>query len=94
MRTNSAVVRKLIDLGFLQTTTIVSPLNRCPVNVIREADLEAFRAEHVTLFEAMATTGIHFRQIQKRLTALGIEPQIRREEVGAAFYRRSDLARI
>ena len=46
------------------------------------------------MFEAMETTGIHFREIKKRLTAIGVEPWIRREDVGAAFYRKSDLRRL
>ena len=94
MRTNLSVLRNLIEQGFLPVETIVSPLNRCPVKVIPQAAFDEFRREYTTLFEAMETTGIHFRRIQKRLTALGIEPKIRREDVGAAFYRRSDLLRI
>lgn len=94
MRTNTKVVRRLIDLGYLRTEEIVSPLNRCPVRVVGQAAFDEFRQEYTTLFEAMDTTGIHFRKIQKRLTAIGVEPAIRREEVGAAFYRRSDLQRL
>ncbi|GEP01725.1 TniQ family protein [Methylobacterium haplocladii] len=94
MRTNTKVVRSLIDLGYLRTEEIVSPLNRCPIRVVGQTVFDEFRQEYATLFEAMETTGIHFLKIQKRLTAIGVEPAIRREEVGAAFYRRSDLQRL
>lgn len=94
MRSSTKVVRGLIDGGYLISQVIVSPLNRCPVTVIAQADFDEFRRKHVTIFEAMEVTGVHFLKIQKRLAALGIEPVIPREEVGAAFYRRSDLANL
>jgi hypothetical protein len=94
MRTSTKVVRGLIDRGYLKTEEIVSPLNRCPVRVVRQTALDEFRREYTTLFEAMETTGIHFLQIQRRLASIGVEPGIRREDVGAAFYRRSDLKRL
>lgn len=94
MRTSTKVVRSLIDRGYLRTEEIISPLNRCPVRVVRQTALDEFRQEYTTLFEAMETTGIHFREIKNRLTAIGVEPGIRREDVGAAFYRKSDLRRL
>lgn len=94
MRTSTKVVRSLIDRGHLTTEVINSPLNRCPVRVVSQAAFDEFRREYATLFEAMETTGIHFRKIQMRLASIGVEPAIKREEVGAAFYRRLDLQRL
>ncbi|CAO4139796.1 TniQ protein [Methylorubrum thiocyanatum] len=94
MRTTTKVVRNLMERGYLKAEVIVSPLNRCPVTVVSQTSFDEFRSEYATLFEEMETTGIHFREIKRRLTALGLEPSIEREVVGAAFYRRSDLRRI
>ena len=94
MRTTTKVVRNLMECGYLRAKVIVSPLNRCPVTVVSQTSLDEFRSEYATLFQEMTTTGIHFREIKRRLTALGLGPSIEREVVGAAFYRRSDLRRI
>lgn len=94
MRSSTKVVRSLIERGYLKAEEIKSPLNRCPVKVIKQGTFDEFRLEYATLFEAMQDTGIHFRTIKKRLETIGVEPVIRREDVGAAFYRRSDLKRL
>ncbi len=94
MHTDTTVVRNLIDGGHLKAEIIVSPLNRCPVSVVRQDLYEEFRRDYVTLFDLMERTGIHFRKLQKILAERGIDPHIKREEVGASFYRTRDIEGI
>lgn len=94
LNTNTKVVRNLIDFGYLKSQKIKSPLNRCPVTVVSDGDFRCFDEKYISLFEIMRTTKIHFLQVKKRFKSINVVPSIRREEVGAAFYRRSDISYI
>ncbi len=86
------VTAKLIAGGHLKTVEVVNPINRCPIKVVPTEEVERFEREFVSLFALAKQQGRHFRAVKKELDAAGVKPAMDSGEVGATFYRRSDVA--
>ena len=57
-----------------------------PVN-----EVERFEAEFVSLFALAKQRGKHFRAVKKEIEATGAKPAMDPDEVGATFYRCSQI---
>jgi TniQ len=90
LSTTSRVAAALIKHGYMKTITAINPVNRCPVTVVPEAEVERFSREYVSLFAFAKERGAHFRVVKNELEAEGIEPALDRKKIGASFYRRSE----
>jgi hypothetical protein len=90
LKTSTRVVKALVATGFLPTTRHVNPVNRCPVDLVSRADLDAFRAKYATLFDLARERGVHFRAVKAELESKGVQPapELDSATIGATFYRR------
>jgi len=85
------VTRHLIAGGHLKTLTVINPVNRCPIVVVPAEEIERFEATYVSLFVLAKQRGKHFRAVKKELEAAGVKPALVPTQVGATFYRRSQV---
>ena len=89
--TTTRVVKALIGHGHLPSRMEVNPVNRCPRQVVRQADLDAFMDRYVTLHVAAREAGIHFRTLGSELTDAGIGPAFDPTTVHATFFERKHV---
>lgn len=92
IRTTDGAVKALIDGKIFPTRTMISPKNRCPVQVIPISAIEEFRKTYCTSAEISRDIGIGPRAIERIARQNGINPELQREKYRVSFYRRSDLA--
>jgi hypothetical protein len=92
MRTTHKVVKALIGNGMLKTARVINPQNRCPVEVVSRADFDALRREYVPSSELSDALGRHRLVVQAMMVERGVLPALRREDYGAAFYRRAEVS--
>jgi len=69
-------------------------VNRCPRQVVRQADLDAFMDRYVTLHVAAREAGIHFRTLGSMLAEAGIGPSFDPTSVHATFYLRKSVSTV
>ncbi|WAJ31287.1 TniQ family protein [Antarcticirhabdus aurantiaca] len=91
---SDGLVKALVDQGHLPSSVGVNPVNRCPQRIVLPADLEKFDATYVTLMTLARECGVHFRRLNKHLSANGVEPDPRFSEVPATVFRRDAVASI
>lgn len=94
VRTTDGAIKALIDEGILPTRTMISPKNRCPVQVILRSAIEEFRQAYCTSAEISRDVGIGPRGIERIAREHGVNPELKREKYRVSFYRRSELAGI
>ncbi|UGV26999.1 hypothetical protein E0H22_15660 [Rhodopseudomonas boonkerdii] len=90
LRTNQDVVKKLIKLGELQTITQKHPIKRNPINIVQTEEIKRFQRQYVSLFSLARERDIGLPKLKRQLAEIGIQPAFR-DELGATFYRRSDV---
>jgi hypothetical protein len=88
------VVNALFAAGLLPTQRVISPLNRCPVDIVSRANFEAFRRQYATLFDLADQPGVHFNVLKARLIEQGVQPALQPKRFHATFYRRADIQRF
>ncbi|WP_374312872.1 TniQ family protein [Dongia sp.] len=88
---STAVLLALIDHGHLSSETVINPVNRCPQRIIRQDDLDAFNRDFIGLTRLGAELRVYLGDLRRRLDAASISPAINAKDVGARFYRRSDI---
>lgn len=86
--TTTRVVKSLIEHGHLPSRVEINPVNRCPRQVVKQDDLDAFMGRYVTLHVAAKEAGLHFRKLKSLLASADIAPAFSTEIVHAAFYDR------
>lgn len=86
------VFGKLVQLGYINVTSVGIGLRNRTRELIDPANLDAFAAAYVSAAEIAAEQKTHVRTLVPRLRQEGIEPAIGRNEAGQYFYRRADLA--
>lgn len=91
-RITDVAIKALVDGGVLPARTMISPKNRCPVQVIPVSAIEEFRKTYCTSVEISRDVGIGPRRIERIAREHGIDPELQREKYRVSFYRRSDLA--
>lgn len=91
--TTTRVVKALIEHGNLPSRVEINPVNRCPRQVVRQDDLDAFMGRYVTLHVAAKEAGVHFRKLRKALTAVEVRPAFDPAAVHATFYDRANAAK-
>lgn len=77
--------------GHLPSRIEINPVNRCPRQVVKQEDLDAFIGRYVTLHAAAKDAGVHFLRLKSRLTSAGIDPAFPPEIVHATFYNRKSV---
>lgn len=92
--TATRVVKALIEHGYLPSRVETNPVNRCPRQVVKQDDLDAFMGRYVTLHVAAKERGIHFRRLISALADAGIRPAFDPRIVCATFYERRSIADI
>lgn len=93
LRYSTRVVAALIDNDQLMTTTLVHPINRCPVSIVEFDELSRFEATYVHLHELARTRKHHFRLIKTLLTQERVAPALDPKTYHATFYRRIEANR-
>lgn len=94
VRTTDVAIKALVDGGILPTRTMISPKNRCPVQVIPISAINEFRQAYCTSVEISRDVGIGPRGIERIAREHGINPELGRAKYRVSFYRRSKLAGI
>jgi TniQ len=89
MKTSFAVVKALIANGHFPVRQVINPVTRHAIKLVARADVEAFRAEYVSLAELAVERGLHLRKLFVRLRAQGIHPALDPGVYKARFYRRA-----
>jgi hypothetical protein len=89
--TTTRVVKALIEYGHLPSRVEINPVNRCPRQVVKQDDLDAFMSRYVTLHVAAKEAGLHFGKLKSRLTSADIAPAFPPGIVHAAFYDRKSV---
>lgn len=89
LRVNGKVIRGLLDKGVLKTIIERHPVKRNPTTVIPHEEITRFKEEYVSLFTLARAQGKHMPVLLRELKGLGIRPAF--EDVGATFFRRSEL---
>ncbi|MEN3236340.1 TniQ family protein [Methylobacterium ajmalii] len=92
LRTSTRVVTGLIREGFLPRKTVINPINRCPVDLVSVADLDAFCAKYVSFSELAKSRRVSPLTLKYILAS--VPPAIERDRVGAAFYLREIVEKI
>ncbi|WP_145984701.1 hypothetical protein [Methylobacterium aquaticum] len=82
----------LIREGFLPRKTVINPINRCPVDLVSVADLDAFCAKYVSFSELAKSRRVSPLTLKYILAS--VPPAIERDRVGAAFYLREIVEKI
>jgi hypothetical protein len=80
-------------LGLLPTARVVNPANGRRITVVSRDDMEAFRAEYVSLAELAAERGTAPETMADELEAMGVRPALNPEAYKARLYLRSDVAK-
>lgn len=88
LSTTAKVASALIKHGYLNSTTVTNPVNKCPTVVVPVDEVERFQREYVSLFVLAKQQGRHFLAVKKEFDAAGIMPALDPEKIGATFYRR------
>jgi hypothetical protein len=90
LRTNQDVVKKLIKLGAINTITQHHPAKRNLTTVVPLAEIERFKHQHISLFALARERCIGLPKLKRWLQSQGVKPAFD-GDVGATFYRRSEL---
>lgn len=85
------VAQKLIERGYLTSEEVVNPLTRRRQRMVEPESVASFKTEFISLFALAKALKKHALQVRGDLQRKGIDAAISSEEVGATFYRRSDL---
>lgn len=91
MRCNGAVVRALVENGWLPSRRVQNPINRMVQTLVARQDLDRFTAEHVSLHGLAGELGRHFRRLKWEIEEAGARPAFDPVAAKATFYRRADL---
>jgi len=85
------VVEGLIAGGHLPRVATINPVNRCPNLIVPPGAVDTFQRTYVSLWELADRWETNAFKLKKDLDRRGIDPTIRRDQVGATFYLRSTL---
>ncbi len=91
LRVNSKVIRCLLAKGILGTVLQRHPIKRNLTTVIPHTEIARFSETYVSLFILAREQGKHMPILKRELAALGVLPAPELADVGATFYRRSEL---
>ncbi|MFH6780911.1 MULTISPECIES: hypothetical protein [Methylobacterium] len=85
------VVDGLLARGYLPRVAAINPVNRCPNLIVLPDVVDTFERTYVSLCELAAQWETNAFKLKKDLDRRGVEPAIRRDQVGATFYLRKTL---
>jgi hypothetical protein len=88
------VTNALIEEGILTQHTIRNPINRCPMQVIPNADVERFHDRYVSLFALASARRCHPRRLLRGLKEARIHPAFDPIKVHARFYDRTAVTSL
>ncbi len=88
---SSNTMAKIVNAGLLSRTTIINPLNRCPILVIPSAELIEFQKTYATITQISTEHQVHFLRAKKSLKAAGVTPIAAAEALGLKVYRRAQI---
>jgi hypothetical protein len=86
--TSDRALEALIRLGHIQATTVISPVNRCPQTLVRNAEIAEFKATYVSLSVLAKERGVYVPTLRKRLDRADIRPAFDPAQIGVRFYLR------
>jgi hypothetical protein len=86
------VFGRLVQLGYIDATSVGIGIRNRSRNLIDLRSLEAFSSTYVSAAAIAAERRTHVRTLVRQLRQQGIEPAINNKEVGQYFYRRSTFA--
>ncbi len=84
-------VSQLITKGVLPSVTLPSPRGGRPSRYVTRDAVSWFQERYATLTEIAAMRDLSIRNVKSDLVTRGIEPLLRPEEYGTAFYLRSQV---
>jgi hypothetical protein len=88
---NVKVLPRLADCGVIASEFATNPVKRCRQRVFKTEALDEFSETYRSLHQLAAEQGKAIRVIKRDLDLAGVLPAFDRLEVGATFYRKSDL---
>lgn len=87
--TTKYVVDALIREGYLTTRTVVHPVLRQRVELVRSDDIDNFINNYVSIYRLAKERRIHHFHITRALK--DVRPAIEKDQVGTTFYRRDAI---
>lgn len=91
LRCSQHTAQALMETGALPSRIERHPINRLTCRLAEISDVEAFKAEYVSVYILAEEVGMHVRLLGDRLIDLAVPTAFDPEEIGTLFYRRSDL---
>jgi len=91
LRCSQNTAQALMETGALPSRIERHPINRLQCRLAEISDVEAFKAEYVSVYILAEEVGMHVRQLGDRLIELAVPTAFDPEEIGTSFYRRSEL---
>ncbi|WP_312414178.1 TniQ family protein [Shinella sp.] len=88
---NIKVFTRLANCGVIGSDQAINPVKRCRQRVFSTATLDAFSESYRSLHQLASEQLKAIRVIKRDLDLANVEPAFTRLEVGATFYRKSDL---
>jgi hypothetical protein len=91
LKTNHRVVKGLVRAGTIQTVKQRHPVLRNMHTIVPHAELARFDEKYVSLFALARERGKNLPAMLRELQDLGVRPAPELGNVGATFFRRSDV---
>ena len=91
MKVGQRVVQALITGDYLPQVMRPNPVNRHPDWIVLPETIDAFERTYVSLSELAGRWEMNAFKLKTDLDRRGVEPAIRRDQVGATFYLRDRL---
>ncbi|MCJ2094385.1 hypothetical protein MKK67_18075 [Methylobacterium sp. J-072] len=85
------VVKALIACGYLRPETRINPVNKCPTDIVRIDEVEAFERKYISLWNLSKHYNTNAYKLKTDLDRLGKKPAISNDKVGATFYLKSAM---
>jgi hypothetical protein len=93
LKSDTYVVKALVEHGHLPARTAVNPINRCRQTIVMPEDLARFQQTYVSLVNLAEESDQNFNHTKKALEAGGIQPIFDHTAIGARFYLRGAAIR-
>lgn len=94
LKSSSAVVKALVDLGHLRSRTVVNPLSRLSQRVVAPDDLDTFMHLYVSASNLASERATAIKQVTAKLRSLGVEPAFDPALVHATFFGRETVRAV
>lgn len=91
LRCSQQTAQALMETGALASRLERHPINRLECRLAEISDVEAFKAEYVSVYVLAEEVGMHPRLLGQRLIELAVPTAFDPVEIGTLFFRRLDL---